>query len=171
MMAVIFAIDPGSEKSAVVSFDGSNVLLHLIGHNESVRDLLYQMRGPTPTPSAYAIEMIASYGMPVGKEVFETCKWIGRFAEIIIQEQRITPMMVYRKDVKIHLCGSMKAKDANIRQALIDRIGPQGIKKAPGPTYGIKADEWSALAVAVYAHDCHALAETCAVAKEAGVGL
>jgi hypothetical protein len=43
----------------------------------------------------------------------------------------------------------MKAKDANIRQALIDKIGPQGTKKDPGPTYGISKDVWSALAIAV----------------------
>ena len=38
---------------------------------------------------------------------------------------------------------------ANIRQALLDLIGPQGTKKAPGPTYGVRSHEWAALAVAV----------------------
>ncbi len=37
----------------------------------------------------------------------------------------------------------------NIRQALIDRFGPPGKKKAPGATYGLSGDMWSALAVAV----------------------
>jgi hypothetical protein len=45
----------------------------------------------------------------------------------------------------------MRAKDANIRQALLDLIGPQGTKAQPGPTYGIKSHTWAALAVAVYA--------------------
>jgi hypothetical protein len=40
-----------------------------------------------------------------------------------------------------------------VRQALIDRLGLQGTKKAPGPTYGIKSHEWAALAVAVYGWD------------------
>jgi hypothetical protein len=47
----------------------------------------------------------------------------------------------------------MKAKDANIRQALIDIYGGNdkaiGNKKTPGPLYGIKGDLWAALAVAV----------------------
>jgi hypothetical protein len=59
--------------------------------------------------------------------------------------------LIFRKDIKLFLCGTMRAKDANIRQALIDKIGPQGTKKTPGPTYGIKSHTWAALAVAVFA--------------------
>ena len=54
----------------------------------------------------------------------------------------------------MHLCGHPRAKDPNIRQALLDRFGPGrekalGTKKAPGALYGIKGDEWAALAVAI----------------------
>src|SRR5699024_5972970 len=95
------------------------------------------------------VEMIASDGMPVGREVFETCLWIGRFIQAAGGAE-----LVYRRDVKLHLCGSARAKDANIRQALIDRFGPGrekaiGIKAQPGPLYGFKRDMWAALAVAV----------------------
>ena len=76
------------------------------------------------------IEMIASYGMPVGKEIFETCVWIGRFKELaIIKNKKVD--YIYRKEEKINLCQSMKAKDSNIRQALIDRFGVVGTKKNP----------------------------------------
>jgi hypothetical protein len=61
--------------------------------------------------------------------------------------------LVFRRDVKLHLCDSPRAKDGNVRQALLDRLGPQGTKKAPGPTYGVKSHEWAALAVAVYGWD------------------
>ena len=73
------------------------------------------------------IEMIASYGMPVGKEVFETCVWIGKF----VQASNLNEKYIYRKDEKINICHSMKAKDSNIRQALIDRFGQVGTKKNP----------------------------------------
>lgn len=97
-----------------------------------------------------AIEMVASYGMAVGKDVFETCVWIGRF----VQAYPGRTHWVYRKDVKMALCGSMRARDSNIRQALTDRYGPGrekavGRKKAPGPLYGIRTHLWSALAVGV----------------------
>ena len=94
------------------------------------------------------IEMIASYGMPVGKEVFETCVWIGRFVELAIV-QNIDIAYIYRKDEKMNICHNMKAKDSNIRQALIDRFGPVGTKKNPGWFYGFKADIWSAYAVGI----------------------
>ena len=76
------------------------------------------------------IEMIASYGMPVGKEVFDTCVWIGRFKQIAII-RNVKVEYIYRKDEKINICHSMKAKDSNIRQALIDRFGVVGTKRNP----------------------------------------
>ena len=60
-------------------------------------------------------------------------------------------MLVYRQDVKQFLCHSARAKDGNIRQAIIDRLGPPGVKSAPGVTYGISKHLWSALAVALTA--------------------
>lgn len=94
------------------------------------------------------IEMIASYGMAVGKEVFDTCVWIGRFVELA-SLQAIEVEYIYRKDEKMNLCHSMKAKDSNIRQALIDRFGKVGTKKNPEWFYGFKKDIWSAYAVGV----------------------
>ena len=47
----------------------------------------------------------------------------------------------------------MKAKDSNIRQALMDRFGEVGTKKNQGYFYGFKADIWQAFAVCVTYHD------------------
>lgn len=92
------------------------------------------------------IEMIASYGMPVGAEVFDTCVWIGRF----IQARKSSIYeYIYRKEEKMNLCQSMRAKDSNIRQSLIDRFGIVGTKKEKGFFYGFKKDIWAAFAVGV----------------------
>lgn len=57
--------------------------------------------------------------------------------------------MMPRIEVKKHLCHNGAAKDSNIRQALIDRFGPPGVKKEPGILYGVKKDIWAAMAIAV----------------------
>ena len=76
------------------------------------------------------IEMVASYGMAVGETVFETCVWIGKFMQIA-ENSKMPVKKIYRKDEKMNICYSMKAKDSNIRQALIDRFGVVGTKKNP----------------------------------------
>jgi len=143
---ILLAIDPGSECSAYVLWDGFTIHGHgKIGNHELMR-LARDSTSILSDPDRCVIEMIASYGMPVGKEVFETCVWIGRFVE------RFGPdrcERIMRNTVKNHICHSSKAKDSNIRQALIDRFGRPGTKKAPGLLYGVKADIWAALAVAV----------------------
>ena len=142
----IAAIDPGPTKSSMVCYDP--VTGRVITKNIADNTCLLSLIKCADTSIPLAIEMIASYGMPVGAETFETCVWIGRF----IQAWQGPHTLVYRKDVKLHLCGSLRAKDANVRQALIDLYGGKtavGTKKKPGPLYGIKSHSWSALAVAV----------------------
>jgi hypothetical protein len=113
-------------------------------------------------PSILAVEMIASYGMPVGREVFETCVWIGRFVQHWTNHTNGGPYrLVYRSEVKIHVCGTQRAKDGNVRQALIDMFPPAGggkvpqigTKPEPGPLYGVTSHAWQALGVAVTAED------------------
>lgn len=152
-MSSILAIDPGTTESGwVILRDGQPVKF---GKDTNARVLeIIQDRGWLGDHMTLAIEMVASYGMPVGAEVFETCVWAGRFIEAWGGgEQR-----VYRRDIKLHLCGQARAKDANIRQALIDRFGPGkdlaiGKKASPGPCYGISGDVWAALALAVTVFD------------------
>lgn len=145
-MTQILAIDPGTTESGVVLFQDGQVVRAGIHPNADV--LLIVKESPA---DLLAIEMIASYGMPVGREVFETCVWIGRMVETWREPDAVR--LVYRRDVKQHLCGTAKAKDGNIRQALIDKLGPAGTKKAPGATYGVSSHAWAALAVAVTVAD------------------
>jgi hypothetical protein len=144
----VLAIDPGPTHSAWVRYDTD--VRCVLDHDKEENDAVRSSMGMMATRlECVAIERIASYGMPVGAEVFETCVWVGRFLECADQCYSLPTELVFRRDVKLHLCGSVRAKDANVRQALIDLVGPRGTKKAPGPTYGIKADEWAALGVAV----------------------
>jgi hypothetical protein len=142
---MILAIDPGPVKSAFVIWDGRIVIDSAWIDNHEIRDVISMYS----RKCTIAIEMIASYGMAVGADVFQTCVEIGRMQEVA--EGRAE--LVFRRDVKLHLCGSARAKDPNIRQALLDRFGPVGTKKAKGPLYGVKSHIWSALAVAVTASE------------------
>lgn len=149
----IFAIDPGNELSAYCVTDMN---LKPERHEKLPNyDLLGILHDERKQDNFYAIEMIASYGMPVGREVFDTCVWIGRYTERIYEETGRLPILIYRKDEKLVICHSPKANDATIRQALIDRFAygvpnkGKGTKKEPGWFYGFKADEWAAYAVAV----------------------
>ncbi len=146
MLGMIFAIDPGLEQSGWVKYEQGKIVNCGILDNETLLAKVNRSYA-----DHLAIEMVASYGMPVGKEVFRTVWWSGRFAQAWINSRDKPPIEVYRNEVKLQLCNSARAKDSNIRQALIDLIGPQGTKKNPGPTYGVKSHAWAALGVAVTA--------------------
>ena len=145
---MLIAIDPGPVESAYVILD-KNLKPEFFGKvkNEFLLVILWEYRD-TPL----AIEMIASYGMATGATVYETCVWIGRFIQVA-PKRKFTK--IYRKEVKINLCNSMKAKDGNIRQALIDRFGVVGTKLDKGFFYGFKADIWQAYAVGITYYDMY----------------
>lgn len=154
----VLGIDPGTSDSAFCLWDGEK---------ERVADcdilpnehMLERLRAGLMPIAPYfdlkhqtgilAIEKVVSYGMPVGAETFETVFWYGRFAEAWKRDFR----QISRKEIKLHLCGSPRAKDPNVRQVLMDRFGKPGTKKNPGPLYGVKTHIWSALAVAASTYD------------------
>jgi hypothetical protein len=118
----MIAIDPGPTESAYVVYMNGQPLSFgklpnddmLVGLRHNPQDLL-------------VIEQVASYGMPVGEETFETVFWSGRFAQVFPGRfDRMT-----RVDVKMELCHrSAKVNDSVIRQRLIDLFG--GKDKAIG---------------------------------------
>lgn len=172
----VIGLDPGTEKSALVVFNGLSVADH---REMSNRELLAFIRDyetkewrprqdsdPEPPSSlkvlrsvqtVLVIEQVESFGMAVGREVFETVFWTGRFAEAWCPRQF---ERLPRRIIKQHLCHTPRATDANIRQALIDRFGPGtekaiGRKKEPGPLFGITGHKLAALAVALTWFDQH----------------
>ncbi|MAH47126.1 hypothetical protein CMI37_14965 [Candidatus Pacearchaeota archaeon] len=160
----LLAIDPGTTHSGLVTYDGTRVThANSDMHNDAVLECVLEH-----DYDHLAVEMVASYGMPVGRETFQTVLWIGRF----IQASPVPHTLVYRKSagsipgIVWSLCKDAKAKDANIRRALLDRFPatgggatPQvGTKKQPGPLYGVSRHAWSALAVAVTWFEHHPLA-------------
>jgi len=153
----VVAIDPGTTESGVCvvrTSDYGPVHFVKIG-NANVGAWVFER---IQCPYRLVIEMVASYGMPVGKEVFETCVWIGRFIEQL-EVPGVGHEFVYRQEEKLCLCHSTKANDATIRRALADRFAygqpnyGKGTKKEKGWFYGFAADTWSAYAVAVTAID------------------
>jgi len=149
--------------------------------------------------SQLAIEQIASFGMPVGNDIFETVYWTGRFVQVWPGEFT----RIKRKTICANICHTATASDANIKSALIDLYGGQnkaiGGKKCrkckgkkwfgrgrlpcydcessgwlhpPGPLYELSKvgqDLWQALAVAVTFADKHEDLTTTTPATESAV--
>jgi hypothetical protein len=134
----LLAIDPGTTESGWVVLDDDNQIVDAgVQPNDDMLTVIRLWRDDT------AIERFEARGNAIGDDSIETIIWTGRF----IQASRHV-FVVRRSAVKSYLCGTQSAKDTNIRQALIDLIGPPGTKRNPGPTYGVTKHAWAALGVA-----------------------
>ena len=151
---IVLAIDPGSTESALVWFDSSaqRVLDKYKADNQACLEQIAQSN-----VDWLAIEQAESFGAKVWSQVFTTVVWTGRFIQAWEMTRpgrtRDTHTQVTRREVKMHLTGSARAKDGQIRNCLIDRWGGKdkaiGSKKQPGPLLGVTADMWQALAIGV----------------------
>ena len=133
---IVFSIDPGNIQSGWCIVDGETMKPQDFGKTDND-------------------ELLDSFERLIRVcEVFETCVWIGRFTEKAKQLQKDVEYIT-RKDEKINICHSMKANDATIRRALIDRFAKhdlkngKGTKKNPDWFYGFKSDIWAAYAVGI----------------------
>ena len=147
---IVLGIDPGPTKSGYALYSGSSCL----ESGECDIEAMLTIVGVTE-PCSVVIERVAHYGMAVGASVFETVFVSGQLFEAarVHRERARLPFM----KVKMHFCHNSRAKESNVRQALLDRFGGRelavGRKKSPGPFYGVKGHAWSALALAVAYHD------------------
>ena len=149
-MKTIMAIDPGNMESADVFWNGREIGDFGKVSNHTIFTLF---RPETDV----VIEKIACMGMPVGEDVLDTCIWTGRFQQELECHLDIRCHYLKRHEVKMHLCGSTRAKDSNIITALVDRFDPQrlhgkygkGTKRDPGLFYGFFKDVWQAFALAL----------------------
>ncbi len=148
-MSAILAIDPGTTRSAWLLLESEPPGMPIAFGLEDNDVVLRRLRRHDPSADVVVVEEVRSFMRRVGREVFETVRWAGRFEEAA----HPTPVVLLgRKDVVVRLCGSAAANDADVRLALLDRFGGSaaiGRKAAPGPLYGIHRDVWSALAIAV----------------------
>jgi hypothetical protein len=142
---IILAIDPGSEQSGWVLFDGQRIHDSGVHNNHDMLPWIRHGQGA----GMLAIEMAESFGQKVWSQVFTTVRWTGRFQQAWSAPNEVR--FVTRSQVKLGLCGKRAANDTMIRQALIDMLGAPGTKRFPGPTYGVSSHAWAALAVAVIA--------------------
>ena len=148
---LVICIDPGTTHSGVVVFNGRDVL-ETWNKFENTELLEWLKSDSYGKDVNMAIEGIASYGMAVGATTFDTVEWIGRFREAFGFEKTTK---IFRKQVCLFLCGSARAKDANIRQRILDIFPadgggktPQiGTKNDPGSLYGVTSHAISALAI------------------------
>lgn len=150
-MPLLLSIDAGTTESAYCIVDIQTYKPIEFGKvkNENLLSIVKNQRY-----NILAYEEFQCYGMPIGESTIKSITWNGRYIQSALD--RGTPVHpIYRKDEKMNLCHSMKAKDSNIRQALIDRFAQHDFKNGKGTKrnkdwfYGFAADVWAAYAVAV----------------------
>lgn len=160
-MKPIFAIDPGPEKSAYVEYHPNWISTPLISWSDQVDNLkLLRFLAVVVRDRIGVIEVIQSYRLRVGKDVFETCEWVGDFRNEWRQRGKGELGRLTKPEVSYHLCNRRNAVKADLRGALYQRFGDgsrrsaMGVKKEPGPLYGLTGDHvWDALALAVTWHE------------------
>lgn len=143
---IVLGIDPGPQASAFAVWDSARRIVFGRGkpRNEDLRS--YLCTGPEV--DVIVIERVASFGMPVGDEIFETVYWSGVFTQAAESRGRYVTRIT-RKAVVVHLCGTPRAKDPNVRRVILDRFGGDSAARKNGPLSGIAGDVWQALGVAI----------------------
>lgn len=145
---IVLGIDPGSTMSGWCAYDTDEKRPLVWGKSDNVlvRDTC---AGYAKHGLPVIIEKMSGYGMTLGSELIEALEWTGEFR----REAGAMLRRVTRRDVKLHLCETTKAGDAQVRDAIIQRYGGReraiGKKKTPGPLYGITGDVWAALSICI----------------------
>jgi hypothetical protein len=152
----IIAIDPGTDKSAFVSWDtekddfvktDNKYRMGLVSNQDFYDNAINLIQ--KVWPKLIAFEMVQSYGLTVGRSTFQTVLFVGRMTErfrLTYAHGGLTPYFTIkyygRPTIKAQIGGR---NDAQVRASLRMRYGEA---KKGEKLYGVKKDIWSALALA-----------------------
>lgn len=150
-MTNILSIDPGTKKSGVVERIDGRVRAYYLD-NGQVRQAITDAVVTKGIPIVAVETMEDSYGRSVDSNTTLTLEETGVFL-YLAETAGATVIRCPRRAVKKHICGSMSAKDPDVKAAMIKRFGEEGTKKAPGPTFGFNGHCFQALAAGVYAEE------------------
>ena len=143
----ILAIDPGSEKSAAVLFDGESVLETLNADNADVRLILQSWEY-----DCCAIEHPTGWSRPgraMVPQVLTMLREIGRFQQVIEDSKKEIPVtFIYPQTIRTYLCHSARADDKAVATVLKALFG-ENLKQWRVKNSHLR----SALAVAVTTYD------------------
>ena len=151
-MPLWLGLDPGTTKTGWCLFCPKTETVMAGGHSDN--ELILMMLSMLRDGDEVVMESFAAQGMPLGESSLQTVRWEGRF----IQKCDKYLNQITRRDVKVLICNSARAKDANIRQALVDMFAyghgnhGYGTKAEPSPLRCLKGSGshgFSALAVCV----------------------
>lgn len=155
----ILAIDPGNEESAFVIWDTERKRCINKGKIKNI-DMLDIISNSNYKEAC--IEMISSYGMPIGQTTIDSCVWIGIFKNEIENTGK-KAYLIFRQSVKMHHCHSLNGiNDSSVNMVLKQKYGEDNTIKKPNLVFwneeveenmGTKymnGDIWSALSIATY---------------------
>lgn len=124
-MTTILAIDPGLNESAYCLLDGEVVQTDTLP-NAKMRERLDPSRS-WREDLTLVVEWMQPHGMATPQSMMDTAVELGRMIEVwALPFEKMS-----RDRVKAIICGSSRAKDGNVRQALIDRWGGEDAVKGP----------------------------------------
>lgn len=150
----IIGIDPGTKESGIVIVEKEMPTFAAKINNPGIIQHLYSMPF-----YELAIEGMQHYGMPLGKDVFTTLLWAGRFWEAAAS--RSQSVFFYTKPEWTRtICGPYGKKDSDVRRALLARFGDD---KKGEPLHILKgnSDKRSAFGVAIHHSDICKLSRAC----------
>ena len=151
----VLGIDPGPERSAWVLWDGERVCRFGADENLTVESGM-RILERQERPVRLAMERPQAFygpGVKPSPQLMETAFEAGTLYGAWPDSH--TRLYLRFNEVSRHHTGRSGRPEPEIRAALLERIGPVGTKKNPGPLYGLKVKDhhFSALAVAVCAAD------------------
>ena len=147
----ILGLDPGSNASAFVIWDTEleEILTHGIPNNYLLERLFEEER-LVNQGDVVVIEMFQNFGTKAnaGASIFYSCIFIGKVLKIC-ERLKVKTLLIPRKTIVSHHTKTVTGSDSTVRKVMLQKF-PKGTAKKPGVSYGLKEDEWQALAALSY---------------------